>query len=183
MTSAMKTPLSAPPSHPENSRPGAASKRKRSPVDRDVKMIKENVARVESLLDIFESDDIDRSAIMEYIVCTNSHGSDKKRRLLRDCIVKQPEEPKSLLDLFVEQPNVIVSPDAYMSVREFQIAVRTYASESGYDRPRPSQENLLTSLGEFGVQNVRCTRQVRGQDVTGDFLLGIGLRDTDDTGL
>lgn len=87
----------------------------------------------------------------------------------------------SLLDSFVRQSFVILDPEAYMSVREFQISVRTYASESGFDGPRPSQENLLTSLGKFGVQNVRCTKQVRGREVLDDFLLGIGLRDTDET--
>jgi hypothetical protein len=87
----------------------------------------------------------------------------------------------SLLDSFVRQSFVVLSPNVYMSVREFQIAIRTYASESGFDGPRPSQENLLTSLGKFGVQNVRCTRQVRGRDVLDDFLLGIGLRDMGDS--
>jgi hypothetical protein len=84
----------------------------------------------------------------------------------------------SLLDSFVRQAFVVMEPHAFMSVREFQMAVRTYASESGFDGPKPSQENLLTSLGKFGVQLSRCSKNVKGRDVVDDYLLGIGLRDS-----
>jgi len=82
----------------------------------------------------------------------------------------------SLLDSFVRQSFVSMEPDAYMSVREFQVAIRSYASESGFDGPKPSQENLLTSLGKFGVIQSRCTKVVRGREVLDDFLVGIGLK-------
>lgn len=83
----------------------------------------------------------------------------------------------SLLDSFVRQSFVILDPGQYMTVREFQVAIRNYANESGFDGPRPSQENLLTSLGKFGVYMNRSTMKVRGKDVTDDFLFGIGLRE------
>jgi hypothetical protein len=92
----------------------------------------------------------------------------------------------SLLDSFVRQAFVNIAPDNFMTVREFQVAIRTYASESGFDGPRPSQENLLTSLGKFGVQMSRCTMTVKGREVLDDYLLGISLRpmaDEDEDGI
>lgn len=82
----------------------------------------------------------------------------------------------SLLDSFVRQSFVKMDPESYMSVREFQVAIRSYANESAFDGPRPSQENLLTSIGKFGVTLVRCTKVVRGREVLDDYLIGIGLR-------
>jgi hypothetical protein len=83
----------------------------------------------------------------------------------------------SLLDSFMRQPFVVLQPDLFMPMREFHIAIRAYALESGFDGPRPSQENLITSLGKFGVTSTRCLKNVRGRDVMDDYILGMALRD------
>lgn len=122
-----------------------------------------------------------------YLKASRQHG----HRNVWDVIPKEFVESRdrsmatlSLLDSFARQSFVILDPDVFMTVREFQVAIRTYASESGFDGPRPSQENLLTSLGKFGVTMSRCTKNIKGRDVVDDFLLGISLvSETDENGM
>jgi len=85
----------------------------------------------------------------------------------------------SLLDSYMRQACIKIGPDFYMTKNAFLSSVRAFASESGFDGPKPSQENLLNSLGKFGVSLQRGTKRVRGRDVVDDFLIGMDIDEDD----
>ena len=99
-------------------------------------------------------------------------GRDEFEYVLREI---RPVTDKNRLHVFVNKPYVILGPDEFIPAREFVTRFRQF--ESMYDFSyKISVENIVTSLGRYGVQMSKCTMNVDGEEKEDEYLLGINIR-------
>ena len=144
---------------------------------------KESRRRIETILEWYGIPYVDNATTRRYINCPEPHDATNKRHFLISAVQKRVEDYECIISKFLRQEMVILDPDAYVSEREFIIALRIFISESDYYGVRPSQEQVFRKISEYGIIQERCTKVVRGRDVLDDFLIGVGLRDRDDNEL
>jgi hypothetical protein len=90
----------------------------------------------------------------------------------------------SLIDAFMGQPNVCLGPDEVITKREFLQHVRIFQTESSFDGPRQSTEQMVNSLGKFGCVVRRCRHTYRGSEREDDYIFGLSISEfADDAGV
>jgi len=81
----------------------------------------------------------------------------------------------SLVDAFMAQPNVVLGPEHVTIKNEFLQLVRVFHTESAYDGPRQSGEQIINSLGKFGCTIQRTSRMINGVNRVDDYIFGVAI--------
>jgi hypothetical protein len=81
----------------------------------------------------------------------------------------------SLVDAFMAQPNVVLGPEHVTIKNEFLQMCRVFHTESSYDGPRQTSEQIINSLGKFGCTIQRTSRMINGVNRVDDYIFGVAI--------
>jgi len=84
----------------------------------------------------------------------------------------------NVLEAFVTSEQVVLDKNGYMTMDDFKMALRTFATANNYTVKRFTKEFFRGVFDKYGITKVREERLYNGRSLTRDFLDGVTLQDT-----